>query len=98
LESNKLGGFGELPDLRRLPCFDFRWAHKLHLSFVFYLSLEASIAFTRGWFLLLVASPPAQDLLLRANYLFVPAMMASASTGGRSTLRFDESQSPTKVE
>ncbi len=37
LESNKLGGFGELPDLRRLPCFDFRWAHKLHLSFVFYL-------------------------------------------------------------
>ncbi len=47
LESNKLGGFGELPDLRRLPCFDFRWAHKLHLSFVFYLSLEASIAFTR---------------------------------------------------
>ncbi len=47
LESNKVGGFGELPDLRRLPCFDFRWAHKLHLSFVFYLSLETSIAFTR---------------------------------------------------
>jgi hypothetical protein len=30
---------------------------------------------------LLVASPPVQDLLLRANYLFVPAMMASAPTG-----------------
>jgi hypothetical protein len=36
LESNKVGGFGELPDLRRLPC-DFRWAHKLHLSFVFFM-------------------------------------------------------------
>ena len=44
----------------------------------------------------LVASSPVQDLLLRANYLFVPAMMASASTWGarRSTLRFDGSQSP----
>jgi hypothetical protein len=26
----------------------------------------------------LVASPPAQDLLLRANYLFAPAMMGPA--------------------
>jgi hypothetical protein len=33
------------------------------------------------WFRLLVASPPVQDLLLRANYLFVPAMMGSAPTG-----------------
>jgi hypothetical protein len=42
----------------------------------------------------LVASPPAQDLLRRANYLFVSAMMASAPFWGgrRSTLRFDESQ------
>jgi hypothetical protein len=31
-----------------------------------------------------------QDLLLRANYLFVPALMASAPTGEP---RFDESRS-----
>jgi hypothetical protein len=41
----------------------------------------------------LVAVSPVRDLLLCANYLFVPATMASAScweAPGGSTLRFDE--------
>ena len=40
--------------------------------------------------------PPAQDLLLRANYLFDPANdgVCPLLGGRRSTLRFDESQSP----
>jgi hypothetical protein len=43
----------------------------------------------------LVVSLPVQDLLLRANYLFIPAMMAAVPYWGarRSTLRFDESRS-----
>jgi hypothetical protein len=46
-------------------------------------------------FRFLVASPRVQDLLLSAKYLFVAAMVASALPGvRRSTLLFDESQSP----
>src|SRR6266566_10003722 len=43
LESSKLGGLRKLPDFGRLPRLDFRWAHNSRLSFVLYLSLEASI-------------------------------------------------------
>ena len=41
---------------------------------------------------------PVRDLLLRANYLFVPAMMASAPGGRAADCVSMKANHPTKVE